>query len=100
MFGLPGSKAMLCWSGWIDWPVVPLLLIVCQVHNPGGSATAVHVPPARRHRYPVGIGLPPGWGIHGAPVPKAYATSVFEGAVETASRTNDAGAPGRVTAFH
>src|SRR6266508_6176206 len=30
--GRPGSKAIACWSGWIESPVVPLLVRLVHVH--------------------------------------------------------------------
>src|SRR5918997_1460242 len=124
VFGFSGSKAIACWSGWIESPILPLLVRLrhvhvepersprwvsmapqytcvsrsgatarnqsyqaCPVAPPGGGATAVHVPPARRQRYAV----PP-------LAPQAYTTAGLEGAISTASRVNAVGAPGSVTA--
>src|SRR4249919_701053 len=56
------SGATATYQSYQDWPV----------DKPGGSPIAVQVPPARRQRYPVGIWLPSGCGMNGAPVPKAY----------------------------
>src|SRR5215211_1003167 len=125
VFGFPGSKAIECWSGWIEAPIVPLFVRLRHVHvvpersprwtsmapqytcvsrsgatatnqsyqawlvlTPGGGATDVHVPLARRHRYAV----PP-------LAPQAYETAEFERAIATASRSNVPGVPGSVTAF-
>jgi len=59
------------------------------VLTPGGGATDLHVPLARRHRYAV----PP-------LAPQAWATAGFDRAIATASRSKAPGVPGSVTAFH
>src|SRR6187402_2943908 len=59
------------------------------VLTPGGGATAVHVPPARRQRK----GVVP-------TAPHAYATPGFDRAIATAKRSKEPGAPGSATAVH